>query len=137
MVPATPPPERRLAIGVATGLAALGCGVVAAYCAFLSWFAACFGDAGYPFSAPASAAGQICNSTAGHLYTLAQLGLPILVVLVLGTYAVVRAQWGLLAIGVGISVTVIVVMYMVMESLPRQCSEEQLRTLPRLQCETY
>ncbi len=136
-MPSDEPRASRLAIGITSGAALLGCAVLAAISALMSWFGTCGGDGGYPFSARASTAGQLCYSAAGDVYTIGQLGLPILVVLVLGAYAVVRAEWSFLAIGVGLAVTVVVVMLVVMASLPQHCSEEQRRTLDPYDCETY
>ena len=127
----------RVAIGVASTISVLVCFAIAVIGALLSWLGACDGDGGLPFAARASPAGQMCTSTFGDVYFCSQVGLPVVLALVFGTYAVLGARWSRLLIGVGASVAVTVAMFAVVAFLPHSCSEEQRRTLDPYECETY
>jgi hypothetical protein len=127
----------RVVIGVASTVSVMVCFALAVMGALLSWLDACDGDGGLPFAARASTAGRMCTSASGDIYFYSQVGLPVVIMVVFGTYAVVRARWSMVLIGVGTSVAVLVAMYAVVASLPHSCSEEQRRTLDPYECETY
>jgi len=126
----------RIGIGLASTISIVGCFALAESGVVLVGLGVCDGDAGSPYAARASTAGQMCTSTF-DLYSYVQIGLPVALMTAFGTYAVVRARWSRVLIGVGTSIAVTVTMFAAVTSLPRSCGDEQRRTLDPYECERY
>lgn len=127
----------RVGLGVVAALVTIGVGFASFVATLGTAIGTCDGDGGDPYSARASTAGRFCESSASDAYFLALLVVPTLLMAVLGVVACVRGSWKVLGVGVATSVILLVVLTAVPAAMPDRCSDEQQRSLPVEDCQTY
>ena len=87
----------------------------------------CGGDGGVPYSADDSPAGRLCRGSGSDVWLYAVMGVPLVVLLILGVIGVLRARWlwvGLAALA-GFGATF--ALFVALLALPASCSEGDQR----------